>query len=142
MEYIKKEVGDLLEKYSKDESNQFRQLVPYILEKGLDNINLSMFSEDMKAELLNAVGEEYLKRGQVRESIKTFTLVRNREKLVEIGDYHLKVGLFVHAVEAYQAAEERDKLLIAGDKALEGGHLGEAIKAFKFIIKTAIFFYL
>ena len=41
---------------------QFRKILPALLEKGIDNIDLSMFSEEMRRGLLCALGEEYVRR--------------------------------------------------------------------------------
>ena len=41
-----------------EDLNTFRKLVPVLLEKGVDNVNLSMFNDETRKKLLNALGEE------------------------------------------------------------------------------------
>ncbi|MEK6822259.1 MAG: hypothetical protein AABY13_00395, partial [Nanoarchaeota archaeon] len=43
----------------KPEMDNFRRIVPSLIEKGLDNINLTMFNEETRLGILNALGEEY-----------------------------------------------------------------------------------
>src|SRR3989344_2412688 len=106
---------------SRTEDNPFSKIIPALMKKGLDNANLSMFSEEKKKELLNAAGDEYLKRNQVSEALKLYKMTDNKEKLLGIGDEHFKLGLFSYAIEAYKLADDKVKLLKTGEKCLEEG---------------------
>ena len=118
MEMIDK--GILRRVYEKipDEQNQFKKIVPALLRKGLDNVNLSMFDEFTKRELLNAVGDEYVKKGNVSEAIKAFLMAGNKPKLVSIGDNYVKENLFNNAIDVYKVADNKDKLREVGVKCL------------------------
>src|SRR3989338_2005211 len=84
VDYIKRDVSRMVEEYSaKTDENPFSKIIPALMKKGLENANLSMFSEEKKKELLNAAGEEYLKRNQVLEAIKIFKMTDNKLRLVE-----------------------------------------------------------
>ena len=132
VDYIKRDVSKMVEEYSaKTDDNPFSKIIPALMKKGLENVNLSMFSDDKKKELLNAAAEEYLKRNQLVDAIRVFKMTGNRVRLISIGDDHVKLGLFGAAIEAYKLAEDKEKLLKAGEKCLDEGHLAEAIAAFK-----------
>ena len=103
----------------------FKRIVPSLLDKGLDNINLNMFSEEMRVGLLNAMGDEYARKGKLPEAIKAFILAGNKAKLVTIGLDYERVGLFSSAIDAYRLADATDKLLKLGNKCLEDGRIAE-----------------
>src|SRR3989338_6878634 len=119
---IKKMVTEMVEKNQlvmpKEDLSNFKKLVPALIDKGVDNLNLSMFSNEMKLGLLNALGDEYLRKGKVPEAIKVFILSGNRKKLVEIGEDYEKIGMFSDAIDAYRLAGDHDKLLKTGNKCL------------------------
>ena len=71
--------------------------MPVLLEKGIDNVNLSMFDDATRSKLLNALGEEYIRRGNMNDSVKAFILAGNRARLVEVGEHYEEVGLFLYS---------------------------------------------
>ena len=52
---------------SMDSEGSFSKLVPVILKKGIENVNLSMFTDETRNQILEAVGDEYVKRGATKE---------------------------------------------------------------------------
>ena len=64
--------------------HNFSQLVPSLIQKGIDNLDLSMFSPEMKKELLNVLGKEYLRRGNLTEATKAFVLTNDTLSLIHI----------------------------------------------------------
>ena len=100
MEHIKRNVSKLVDEVEGKQDSPFAKIIPALMKKGLENANLSMFTEEKKKELLNAAGEEYVKRNQVMDAIRTFKMTDNKQRLMEIGDEHAKVGLFQQAIEA------------------------------------------
>src|SRR3990167_8162857 len=114
MELDKSILKRVSEKIGGDEFNPFKKVVPALLRKGLDSVNLSMFDDVTKRELLNAVGDEYVKKGDVAEAIKAFLMAGNRLKLMQIGDNYVKEGLFNNAIDVYKLADSRDKLREVG----------------------------
>jgi len=76
------EIADSNERFmshSQDIEN-FKRIVPVLLEKGIDNVNLSMFDEGTKSKLLNALGEEYTRRGNMNDAVKAFILAGNGQR--------------------------------------------------------------
>ena len=57
-------------------SEPVRRLVPVLMQRGLDDMNLSMLSPELKQELINHVGNEYLRKGNVKEAKKAFIKIR------------------------------------------------------------------
>src|SRR3989338_801495 len=107
------EIADSNERFmshSQDIEN-FKRIVPVLLEKGIDNVNLSMFDEATKSKLLNALGEEYIRRGNINDSVKAFILAGNRQRLVEVGEHYEEVSLFGNAIDTYRLADASDNLL-------------------------------
>src|SRR3989344_9279147 len=112
VEHIKRDSYRLVEEFTNAPvENPFSKVIPALMKKGLENVNLSMFSEEKKRELLNAAGEEYLKRTQVMDAIKIFKGTDNKQRLNEIGDEHYRLGLYNYAIEAYKIAQNPEKLL-------------------------------
>lgn len=109
----------VLEMRKKEEKlNNFKRILPALLEKGLDNINLSMFDEDTKLALLNAFGDEFVRKGRLQEAMNAFILAGSRSKLTAIGEDYEKVGLLSSAIDCYRLADNTDKLLKIGNKCL------------------------
>ena len=84
-----------------------------------------MFDEQTKRNLLNVLGDEYMRRGKLNEAVKAFILVGNQPKLVAIGEDYEKVGLFSNAVDCYKMAGSQDKLMKVGKKCLDEGKIGD-----------------
>jgi len=91
MDHIKRDVSRMVEEQAKTEDNPFSKVIPALMKKGLENINLSMFSEDKKRELLNAAAEEYFKRNQIGDAMKVFKMTGNRIRLTAIGDFLMQL---------------------------------------------------
>jgi len=53
VDHIKRDVSRLVEEFSsKTDENPFSKVIPALMKKGLDNVNLSMFSEEKKKDVL------------------------------------------------------------------------------------------
>src|SRR3989338_3031706 len=89
-------VNNLVEQTTQqpDEVNNFKKILPSLIEKGIDNINLSMFNEETKKQLLAVLGDEYARKGRLNDAIKAYILAGDRQKLIAIGDDYQKLGLF------------------------------------------------
>ena len=87
VEHIKNKISDLVDEYYKKEedNSSFKKIVPTLIKKGLENVNLSMFSEERKKELLEAVGDEFLRRDQKADALKMYAKVNNTTKINEVG---------------------------------------------------------
>ena len=111
----------------------FRKLIPALLQKGVEQLNLSMFSDDMRSTILNSLGDEYLRRGNLQGAAKAFILAGNQHRLSAVGQDFEKLGLFDNAVEAYKLCGDNKHLIALGTKCMEDGRFPSAIKAFKSI---------
>src|SRR3989338_4711403 len=86
------------------EDSAFRKLVPALLQKGVDGLNLSMFGEEMRAAILDALADEYLRRGNLHDAAKAYILAGNKMKLSLVGQDFEHIGLCDNAIEAYKMA--------------------------------------
>src|SRR3989344_321227 len=131
MDHLTKAAPRLVEEYNAGvDDSAFSRVIPALMKKGLDNVNLSMFSEEKKKELLNAAAEEYLKRNQVLDAIEVYKLAGEKERLARIGDKCLEEGHITEAIAAYKAVGDQDKLNNVGDYCLEKGKIDFAIEVF------------
>src|SRR3989338_9774467 len=106
--HLTKHIPALVKAYTKEEETCER-MVPLLIKKGIDNINLEMFSEDMQRSILNALAEELVKKGRMQDAIKTFSRTSNLQRLVEIGDSYSAVSLFGNAIDCYEQAKNKPK---------------------------------
>src|SRR3989344_1711717 len=86
---VQKLVTDIVEKNAgilnpKEDPNKFSKMVPSLMKKGIDNLNLSMFNHELKFNILSALGEEYRRKGNLSDAVKTFVLAGNQEKLNQV----------------------------------------------------------
>src|SRR3989338_5714372 len=114
------EIAESNERILNDKNiENFKRIVPVLMEKGIENVNLSMFDEATKSELFNALGEEYLRKGSLNEAIKSFILAGNKQRLTEVGQHYEEVGLFSNAIDTYRLADAKEHLLKAANKCLD-----------------------
>ena len=109
------------------DNDTIRRLVPVLMQKGVESMNLSMLEPELKKRLLALVGEEYFRKGQVKEAINAFVLSGNRAKLGEIGEHYELVGQNMEAIDCYKLAADEEHLISLGKKCLENFHLKEAM---------------
>jgi len=70
LEKIKLWSNEIMDEVQKVDDAEFSKIVPALLKKGIDNIDLSMFGDEAKIDLLNRAGDELYKRGNYAEAIK------------------------------------------------------------------------
>ena len=133
VEQLKHIVPDLVNKFNAEKDNTFRRMVPIVLKKGLENISLDMFDEQVQKGILNAVAEELVKKGRTKEAIAAFMKAKNTEKLVEIGDSYRNMNMFSHSIECYWIADAKERLRQVGEVCLRDGQMADAIKAFQLV---------
>ena len=112
------------------DTNKFSKIVPTLLKKGLDNINLSMFSPELKFSILTALGEGYKRKGNLNDAVKSFVLAGNKEKLNEVAKDYERLLQFHNCIEVYKLSNNKEKLLELGKRCLEESRLDSAIEAF------------
>ena len=129
---VTKNIKKLVE--DNERGNPYTKIVPSIVKKGIDNVNLSMFDDNTRNGLLNAAGDEFLKRGDFVQSVKAYVLTKNVQKLNNIGDEYSGRGQFNQAIEVYNLAynfsQDQSKLITCGEKCLVESHLTDALRAF------------
>ena len=112
-------------------TQNFGKLVPALIDKGIESVNLSMFDDETRVQLLNEVGDECLRKGNVKQAVKAFMFIGNKDKLAKIGENYENIGMFSDAVDMYVLAENDAKLANLGSRCLKDGKFADAIKAFK-----------
>src|SRR3989344_2801157 len=90
VEEIKASIKQLVEE--NEGASSFAKIVPSIVKKGIDNVNLNMFDENTRNGLLNAAGDEFVKRGDFVQAVKSFVLTKNVSKLKKVGVFFLAGG--------------------------------------------------
>ena len=130
VEHIKKVVSQMIEEHDDSEKNLFRKMVPLILKKGLDKVDTSMFDEDTKNKLMDAVGDECFKKGKMEEAKKAFMRSKNKSNLVKMGDFFKNNQMTSDAIDTYQLAEAYEKVNDLGEACLEDGDTTNAARAF------------
>ncbi len=130
VEHIKKVVPELFKEYTASENDMFRKMVPLILKKGLEKVDVSMFDENTRKELMDAVGDECFKKGKMEEAKKAYMTSKNKPKLVKMGDYFRSNNMVGDAIDVYQLAEAYDRVNELGETCLEEGDTTNAAKAF------------
>jgi len=120
MENLEGNIKQLVEE--NEGGGSFAKIVPSIVKKGIDNVNLNMFDDETRYGLLNASGDEFLKRGDFVQSVKSFLLTKNVNKLNEVGDVFSSRGQYNQAIEiynlAYNFSQDSGKLIRCGEKCL------------------------
>jgi len=71
---------------SEREAAKFRQLLPALLNRGIDNIDFSMFGPEMRYSILDLMGDEFIRRGNLAEAQKAFVLSSNQPRLSIVAD--------------------------------------------------------
>src|SRR3989344_5546632 len=130
---IKKILPSIFESISDEKKDEkYEKIVPAIMKKGLKNVNLDMFDDKTRGELVNATGRQYFKRGFYEEAIDAFKRTKNKAMLIQVGQYFAKTDMYNKALDSYEAASAYSEAERLGLKALEEGKIIDAIRAFKF----------
>src|SRR3989338_4002129 len=135
VEEIKASIKQLVEE--NEGASSFAKIVPSIVKKGIDNVNLNMFDENTRNGLLNAAGDEFVKRGDFVQAVKSFVLTKNVSKLNEVGDIFSGRGQYAQSVEiynlAYNFSQDPGKLIKCGERCLQEARLSDALRAFSIL---------
>ena len=133
MDIVQKMVNNIVENEltpPKQDLNKFQKIVPSLMKKGLANLDLSMFSPEIKHALLIVLGEEYERKGNLNDAVKSFVLAGAKDKLRQVGNDYESIAQYENCIEVYRLGEDHDSLLRLGKKMLEEGRIGHAIKSF------------
>src|SRR3989338_523619 len=84
--------------------SKFTKLVPQLIKKGLNNLNLSMFNPELKFGILTAMGKEYRKKGNLNDAVKAFVLASNTDMLNDVAEDYERIMQFDNCIEVYKLA--------------------------------------
>ena len=84
-------------------------LARWIVEKGIDNIDPSMLSDELKKEVLTDAGMMFFKEGRLLDAIKCLKTANNPDKLLELGDEFMRQNRFEQAALCYIPAGDRQR---------------------------------
>lgn len=96
-------------------------LARWVVEKGVDNVNPSMLSAEMRCDILTEAGMILLKEGRIYEAVKAIVLAGNSNKLLEMGNEFIRQTKFEEAALCLIPVKDKEKLERA---AAECGKLG------------------
>ena len=110
---------------------ELQTLASLIANKGVDNIDVSMLSNDVKASILNDAAYLCFKMDKHLDAIKAWTLAGNTKKLIEVGDWFLESARFKLAALAFIPAKDKERLENIGQLLIREGVYGTAIYVYK-----------
>ncbi len=133
--YVKKTVSEIVENNKEfiaaDRSNNpFKKIVPALVTKSLEDLDLSMFSPETRACLLEALGDEYVRRGNLPNAVKAFLIAQLPDKIVSVGQSYEILQEHDKAIEAYRLANDMGRLRSLADRCLADGRFDSARKAY------------
>lgn len=89
------------------QKDEFDKILSLLMQKGIDDMDLSMFDDDIRIQLLKNAAERFFDDKKYLEAIKAYGLVEDKEKLNKLGDMFLKSCLLANALLAYEIAENK-----------------------------------
>ena len=108
-------------------------LASKLIEKGVQNIDVSMLPDEYKKQILTEVAELLFNQGRLDDSAKMISKSCNSVKQVEFGTKFLKEGRPTLAVESLMGSGANELIKKAGIACLNEGHKEAALKAFSSI---------
>ncbi len=122
------ETANQVEKTQPD-IRKFGKLVPTLIERGIEGINLSMFDDTTKQAILTEVGDECLRKGKINDAVKAYVFAGSRDRLVALGENYEGMGMYSNAIDMYVYAKAKERLEVIGDKCIRDAKFSDAIKA-------------
>ncbi len=110
---------------------ELQTLASLIANKGVDNIDVSMLSNEVKASILNDAAYLCFKMDKHIDAIKAWTLAGNKAKLIETGDWFLESARFKLAALAFIPTKDKARLENIGGLLVREGIYGTAIQVYK-----------
>ncbi len=105
-------------------------LARWVVDKGIDNINPSMLSSEMKREVLTEAGMILLKEGRVYEAVKAVSMAENSGKLVQMGDEFMRQSKFDKAVLCFIPTKDKTRIEKAAVECAKQGQVQLAYYAY------------
>lgn len=88
---------------------QDKKLAEMIMEKGIDNVNLTMLTPDKRKNILSHVGQVYVKKNNIPEAVRLLSLADNKEKLIELSDWLLEQRRYRQAALAILYTDDKER---------------------------------
>lgn len=85
-------------------------LARWVVEKGVDNVNPSMLSAEMRSDIMTEAGIILLKEGRIYEAVKAVVMAGNSDKLVEMGNEFVRQTKFEEAALCFIPIKDKEKL--------------------------------
>ena len=108
----------------------FVLMVRSLLEKGLDKVDTTNLSPNMKEEI-GKVAEKFLSNGSYFDAVGAFILSGKKDRLVFVGRECFKKKKYEAAFNSFKCAEDSEGLIDVGNAFLGEGRLRDAYSAFK-----------
>lgn len=105
-------------------------LARWIVDRGIDNINPSMLSDDFKKDVLTESGMLFFKEGKIRDAVKALRLAGNSARLVELGDEFMKQNRSEKAALFFIPSGDKDRIEKAAALCAKEGHFELAFEAY------------
>ncbi|MBI2546599.1 hypothetical protein HYV81_05465 [Candidatus Woesearchaeota archaeon] len=86
-----------------------KKLADMIMEKGIDNVNLTMLTPEKRRNILSHVAEKYAKKNNIPEAVRLFAMAENREKLVELSDWLMEQRRYKQAAQAIIPTDDKER---------------------------------
>lgn len=107
----------------------FSLILNKLVNKDPEKIRVSI-SENLKKEF-EKTGNNYLKRGMIREAVKVFAMTGNTERLRKIGEFCLSNKQLNNAFESFYFAEDKYGLNKVGEEFMKNGEIKNAAVSFQ-----------
>ncbi|MDI6737727.1 MAG: hypothetical protein QME12_04405 [Nanoarchaeota archaeon] len=85
-------------------------LARWVAGKGIDNVNPSMLSDEMRNGIMTEAGIILLKEGRIYEAVKAVVMAGNSDKLVEMGNEFIRQTKFEEAALCFIPVKDKEKL--------------------------------
>ncbi len=86
-----------------------KKLADMIMEKGIDNVNISMLDENKRKSILSHVGNAYIKKNNIPEAVRLLAMAENKERLVELFDWLFEQRRYKQAALAIIPTDDKER---------------------------------
>jgi hypothetical protein len=105
-------------------------LARWVVEKGVDSVNPTMLSADMRNEIMTEAGMILLKEGRFFEAVKAVTMAGNSAKLLEMGDEFVRQTKFEEATLCFIPTKDKARIEKSASECAKLGNMSLAYYAY------------
>ena len=109
-------------------TEDYNLVVRALIENGVTDCYML---DSNKIKEFEEVAEKMYNNGALLESIKVYTMTKNKKKLIELGKEALEKHKIEYAFEAFKSAKDTEGLIKAGNAFLCEGRIRNAYYCFK-----------